>query len=364
MPATLYPPIRALVRDELGELSPYVPHGGDFAVRLDANEAPDLFSDAAKERLARAAIEPSLARYPDPLARELKDAIAARVGARTEELVIGVGSDEVIALLVTALDRARPRGRPAIVTLSPTFVMYAVSARARGFQVVQVPLDAEWHLSVPSMKKAIEASSPAVVFLASPNNPTGNAFRTDDLRAVIEAAQQSLVVLDEAYGAYADADLRALFETYPNVALLGTLSKIGLASLRVGWLRAHPELAHELDKVRQPYNVPAVTQRMATVALTELGAELARTVAIVRAERARVAIELGALGWMVTPSDANFLWARTPKPAGETWEALKARSILVRSFHDRGGRLAQQLRVTIGTPAENDRFLAAVKDIG
>jgi histidinol-phosphate aminotransferase len=250
------------------------------------------------------------------------------------------------------------------VTLTPTFVMYAVSARARGFHVLQVPLDASYHLSVPSLKKAIEAAEPHVIFLASPNNPTGNAMRTEDLRAVIEAAQSSLVVLDEAYAAYADADLRALFEAYPNVALLGTLSKVGLASLRVGWLRAHPELVAEIDKVRQPYNVPAVTQHMATIALTELSSEIARTIAIVRSERERVSEELTKLGYGVSPSDANFLWVRTPTPAGEVWDGLAKRGVLVRSFHDRGGRLANQLRVTIGTPAENDRFLTTLKDLG
>jgi histidinol-phosphate aminotransferase len=363
MTATLYPPVRALLRDELGELTAYVPHPGDYEVRLDANEAPDLWSIAARERLGRAAVEVSPSRYPDATCTLLREAIAARVGARREELIVGCGSDEVIALLLTAFDRPRPRGRASIVVPSPTFVMYAVSARARGFQVVQVPLDAEWQLSVPSIRKAVEAATPSVLFLASPNNPTGASFRTADLRALIEASPSTLVVLDEAYVAYADGDLRALYEAYPNVALLGTLSKIGLASLRIGWLRGHPELVRELDKVRQPYNVPAVTQQMATVALTELGGEIDRTIAVVRVERERVAQGLTGHGWAVTPSDANFVWARTPRPAGEVFDALRARGVLVRSFHERGGRLGSQVRVTIGAPHENDRLLAAVAEI-
>ena len=127
---------------------------------------------------------------------------------------------------------------------------------------------------------------------------------------------------------------------------------------------AAPEWIAEFDKVRQPYNVPAVTQRMATVALTELGGEIDRTIAVVRAERERVTGALGSHGWAVTPSDANFVWARTPRPAVEMFEALKQRGVLVRSFHERGGRLASQVRVTIGSPAENDRLLAAVAEIG
>lgn len=357
---SIYEPVAALVREELGELSSYHPHPGDFAVRLDANEAPELLSDAAKARLAAAAVEGALSRYPDTRALALKDAIAARVGARADELLVGVGSDEVIALLLTALDKPRTRGRATIVTISPTFVMYRVSARARGLGVVEVPLDATWHLSVPAMKKAIEMAQPNLVFVASPNNPTGNAMRTEDLRALIEASHGALVLLDEAYVAYASSDLRALFEAYPNVALLGTLSKIGLAALRVGWLRASPALVREVDKVRQPYNLPAVCQRMATVALTELAHELDRTIACVIGERGRLSEEITRLGHVVTPSDANFLWVRTERPAGEIWEQLAQQGVLVRSFHERGGRLANQLRVTVGTAGENDRFLEAL----
>ena len=359
-----FPPLTAemaaLVREELSEMVSYHPHAGSFAVRLDANEAPPFWSREAQARLAAAALEGALERYPDTRATALKEALCARAGALPEELVVGVGSDEVIALLLTALGRPRGRGRPTVLTVTPTFVMYRTSARARGFHVIEAPLDAEWQLSVPSMKRAIETADPHIIFIASPNNPTGGAMREDALREVIEAAPRSLVVLDEAYAAYGDADLARLFVSHPNVALLGTLSKIGLAAARIGWLRASPALVDEIDKVRQPYNVPSVTQRIAIVALTELAGEIAAAVALVRGERARLTAEIERLGHRVTPSDANFLWIRTLTPAADIFARLAERSVLVRSFHERGGRLASQIRVTVGTPQDNDRFLSAL----
>ncbi len=362
---TLSPPLRALVREDLAELEAYAPHEGAFEVRLDANEAPDLFSADAHARLSRAALEHGLARYPDVRARALKDAIARRTGARPEELLVGVGSDEVIALLLTALDRPRKKGQPpAIVTSTPTFVMYRVSAKARGYVVVEVPLDARWRPSLPSLVHAVGMVEANIVFVATPNNPTGTTMSRDDVLALAAAAKDSLVVIDEAYAPFADESLGELFDSAPNLAFLGTLSKIGLAALRIGWLRAHPELVAELDKVRQPYNVPAVTQRMATVALDELSGELDGIVSLVREERTRLTLELERLGHAVTPSAANFLWVKTARPAAEVFEALAARSVLVRSFHQRGGRMASHLRITIGRPSDNDRLLSALASCG
>lgn len=357
--------LRALVRDELATMEAYVPHEGVFDVRLDANEAPDLFSAVAHERLSRAAMELSLARYPDVRARELKAAIAKHVGARPEELLVGVGSDEVIALMLSALDRPRKKGQPpAIVTCTPTFVMYRVSAKVRGYVVVEVPLDARWKPSLPSLLHAVGMVDANMVFVATPNNPTGTTMSRDDVLALATSAKDSLVVIDEAYGAFADDQLGDLFDKAPNLVFLGTLSKIGLAALRIGWLRAHPDLVAEIDKVRQPYNVPAVTQRMATVALNELSGELDRVVKLVRDERRRLAVEIEMLGHSVTPSEANFLWVKTARPANEVFDALAAQSVLVRSFHQRGGRMADCLRITVGRPLENDRLLTALSRCG
>jgi histidinol-phosphate aminotransferase len=349
----------------LGELKSYVPDQGCYAVRLDANEAPDLLSDEAKRRLAAAVSSAAWERYPDATARALRRAIAERAGVSPEEVLAGVGSDEIITLLVTAL--ARPRGKnpaAALLTTTPTFVMYRMSARARGASVMEVPLDFAWDLSQASMLRALEISPPNLILIASPNNPTGTLASRDRLEAVIEAASGALVVIDEAYVDYADQDHLDLYRRHENVALLRTLSKVGFAALRVGWLIARPALIAELDKVRLPYNLNSVSQTLATLALTELHAEIERTARAVVAERARLCAELDARQRIaVTPSQANFVWIRTERLAGEVHAGLAERGVLVRSFHQRGGRLQHQLRVTLGTPEQNDAFLHALSEV-
>ncbi len=359
-----------LLRAELDELRAYEPTAGAFDVRLDANESPCLLSAEARAGFERAIVPRSPNRYPDARAVELRRAIAASCDADPDEVLVGVGSDEVIALILTALDR--PRGRapaPTIVTPSPTFVMYRLSARARGFKVVDVPLDASWDLDVAAMRRAIEMMRPNVVFVATPNNPTGNAVSSDRLRAVIEAAPDSLVIVDEAYVDFAPKSESALRRQYPNVGVLRTLSKVGFASLRVGWLIGPAALVREIDKVRQPYNVPEPSQRGAIFVLRELGAEMRRVAGEIVRAREKLAEDIAAAGFGVTPSHANFLWVEVPdhaeprpltgpSPADELADQLARRGVLVKSFGSRGGRLARRLRITVGTPDENARLLA------
>jgi histidinol-phosphate aminotransferase len=350
-----------LLRPELAELRSYEPRAGAFAVRLDANEAPSLLSAEAAAELGRAMIPQAFSRYPDARAAELRKAIADQCEASPDEILVGTGSDEVIALLLTALDR--PRGKnvaPTIVAPTPTFVMYRQSARARGFRVVDVPLDASWDLELGSMRSAVQLMQPNVIFVATPNNPTGNMVSLDRLEALITAAPEALVVVDEAYVDFAPRTQLHLRKKYPNVAFLRTLSKIGFAALRVGWLIAPAELVREIDKVRQPYNIPEPSQRGATFVLRHLGAEIARIRDAVIAERTRLSAALAQHGFTVTPSDANFLWAEAPRPAGELCEALAERGVLVKSFHAAGGRLARRVRITVGLPAENDRLLEEI----
>jgi histidinol-phosphate aminotransferase len=352
-----------LLRLELADLTAYVPaHPEGVTVKLDANEAPPIASPKVHEAVARAVGRTALERYPDPTAAELKAHIAERTGASPADLFVGTGSDEVIALVLTALSRPRERAAQAVVlTPSPTFVMYRVSSRAHGLKPVEVPLDGSWDLDVGAMGRAIEMTRPGVVFVASPNNPTGNRMSEERIRFLLGAAGDALVVLDEAYVDYAGESLRRWRETYPRLAILRTLSKLGLAALRIGWLEADAALVRELDKVRQPFNVPATSQAAAAAVLAEGWDEVQEHVASVVRERERVAAALDALtGLQVTPSQANFLWVGTSRPAASVYDGLLRRGVLVRSFHAAGGRLANRLRVTIGTPAENDALIAAL----
>jgi len=294
--------------------------------------------------------------------RELKSRIAERTGARADELLVGTGSDEVIAILLTALSRPRDKAPQATVLApTPTFVMYRVTARGHGQKPVEVPLDRDWDLDVPAMKRAIELTRPNVIFIASPNNPTSNRMADDRLMAVLDVAAESLVVVDEAYADYAGASVRGWRERYPNLAVLRTLSKVGLAALRIGWLEADAALVREVDKVRQPYNVSATSQAAAAAVLAEAWDDVRAHVQMVVRERGRLMAALREVsGVDVAPSDANFLWIATPQPAGEVAQALAERRVLVRSFARSGGRLANRLRVTIGSAAENDRFVEAL----
>jgi histidinol-phosphate aminotransferase len=353
----------SMLRPELGEISSYVPAAPrGVTVRLDANEAPPHPSPALREAVARAVSRTALERYPDARARELKGRIAERTGARVDDLLVGAGSDEIIALLLSALTVPR-RGAPqaVVVAPTPTFVMYRVTARAHGVKVVEVPLDATWDLDVGAMARAIELTSPNVVFVASPNNPTSNRMSDDRLVALLEGAPEALVVVDEAYVDYAGDSVRGLRARFPNLGILRTLSKVGLAALRVGWLEADEALLREVDKVRQPYNVSATSQAAAAAVLAEAWGEVATQVEAVVRERERLAETVSALpGVVVGPSRANFLWLKTPRPAAEVYESLVLRGVLVRSFHAAGGRMADRLRVTVGTPAENERFVDAL----
>jgi histidinol-phosphate aminotransferase len=357
--------IAALSRPELAELSAYLPDLASYRVRLDANEAPPIMSDAALGRIAEVLARGAWERYPDPTLTRLRQAIAQNLGVTPEEVLPGVGSDEVISLLLTAFVKPLPPADTAtVLTTTPSFVMYRMSARCRGLRVLEVPLDADWDLSVDALKSAIAMAPPSIVFIASPNNPTGNLMTLERLEQVIAAAPQALFIIDEAYIAYSDRDQLDLYRRCENVAILRTLSKVGFAAFRLGFLIARPAVVAELDKVRLPYNVPEPTQRVAELAFSELSAEVKRIAAAVVSERSRLVERLSQLsGVSVTPSQANFLWLRTEKPAGDLYEALKARSILVRSFHARGGRLAHQLRITIGTPAENDALAAALTEL-
>jgi histidinol-phosphate aminotransferase len=332
-------------------------------VKLDANELPHALPPEARRRLGEALAGIDLHRYPDARAQALRDALCARLGGTPGELVLGSGSDEVIALLMTALGRPPAgRARAAVLYPEPTFVMFGISARVHGLDPVGVPLGPRWELDVSAMSAAIAREQPNLIFLASPNNPTGNAFEASAIEQLVEAAPDSLVVLDEAYVAFADRSLRDLRHRHPNVAVLGTLSKIGFAAARIGWAQLHPDLAQEVDKARQPFNLNALSQAVGHLALTELWPVVQDHIRHVNRERDRLASALAAVPQLsVWPSNANFLLVKVREgDAGALAATLRGDGVAVRSFGDAAGPLAGHLRITVGTPEENDRLLDAL----
>ena len=390
--------IGQLLRPELADLVAYVPHDPPgIEVKLDANEAPPV-SPAVREVVARAIASVALERYPDPRALRLKEAIAKRTGAKVGDLLVGTGSDEVIGLVSNALAWPRRRNTQGVIlTPTPTFVMYRITARAHGLKPVEVPLDASWDLDVAMTKKAIAMMQPSVVFVASPNNPTGNRMSVDRLEEIVRAAGGgggekragtgtatamaammlsltgteggeggAFVIVDEAYVDYSgpNASVRGWRARYPHLGILRTVSKVGLAALRVGWLEADPGLVAEIDKTRQPFNVSATSQIAAAAVLEEAWDELQAGVARVVAAREKLSAAIAALeGFSVTPSAANFVWVKTPVASEKVQEHLAKDGILVRSFHKSGGRLGAQLRITIGEDAQHDRLLASLAKV-
>ena len=355
-------PYPTLLNPELADLKAYIPDLGDYAIRLDANEAPAFEDPTLRHHFSEITAKINWTRYPDPTAAELRQALARRCGAFEDEVLVGAGSDELITLLMTGLTRsALAHNPPTVLTVSPTFVMYKMSARVRGFRVVEVPLDENWDLAEKSILLALEAAPPNILFIASPNNPTGNLASRDRLERVLDAASNTVCVIDEAYIDYAHVTQMDLRKRFPNLIVLRTLSKIGFAALRVGWMVGPRALIQELNKARLPYNLSTVSQALATAIVTHLNAHISELVDGVISERERLARELGKLeGYAVTPSEANFLWIKTTKPAQNIDEFLRSRGILVRSFHERGGRLAHQLRITVGSAPQNDRLLEAL----
>jgi histidinol-phosphate aminotransferase len=342
------------VRDEIRAMKAYKVPPSPPPLVLDANESPWPLPDEARRRIAEAVAAIEFQRYPEIEAHALRAALARRAQGRPDELVIGIGSDEVIGVLCTAL--ARPGAK--VLVPEPTFSMFAHSARVAGLTPVGVPLDADFRLDVPAMEAAIEKERPALCFLATPNNPTGNAHSDDALEAIVRAMPDGLVVIDEAYAPFSGRSLAHWVDRFENVGVMGTLSKIGLAAARIGWIRVRPELALELDKVRLPYDLPAPTQVIGALALGELGGVMDAHVAAIVAERARLGAALAARGMRVHPSDANFFLVSHAR-AGEIHEGLEARGVRVRAFGAHP-RLGSHLRVTVGTPAQDDALLAAL----
>ncbi len=328
-------------------------------VKLDAMENPYRLPEALAaemgERLARVAVN----RYPDPSYGELKQRLREAMGLPPGlEIVLGNGSDEVIQMLSLLL------ARPGAVALSvePSFVMYRLSAIAAGLRYVGVPLRADFTLDEPALMAAIEAHRPALTWLAYPNNPTGNLFPREAILRVV-AASSGLVVADEAYFPFSGgATLRDEIGRHPNLVLVRTVSKLGLAGLRLGLAAGPADWMGELEKLRPPYNVNVLTAAAAEL-LLERREVLVEQAGRIVAERARLESALDAIpGVHRFPSAANFVLARVPDGPG-AFEALKGRGILVKTLNGTHPLLAHCLRLTVGTSDENAKLLEALASI-
>lgn len=345
-----------LIKTEIRELYPYKVDETCCAIKLDANENPYPLPDELKVKVRNALNEISLNRYPDPYAGELKGLISRWLSVPEECLMLGNGSDELIQAILIATSW----GSPTVVVPSPTFSMYKITGLAVGHSVLEIPLDESFDIDPAAIIDACRKEKAKVVFLSTPNNPTGNRFSDDRVLEVIKGSH-ALVVVDEAYGDFSGKTLVPYLKENMNLIILRTLSKIGMASLRVGIMAANPNLLNELDKVRLPYNINSLSQTAAAVVLNNMDAINGQIYSII-SEKERVYHGLKGLNGVTPyPSEANFILFKV-RDADDLHKRLIEKGILIKNLN-RAGRLENCMRVTVGTPDENNAFLDAIKNI-
>jgi histidinol-phosphate aminotransferase len=333
-------------------------------VKLDAMENPYVLPPLLRAELGARLADAVLNRYPLPSYRTLKDSIRDKLGVPAGyDVILGNGSDEIISILATACARqpSQNGGRAVMLAPVPDFVMFRRAAQFAGMDFVGVPLKADFSLDRAAMLEAIAVHRPALVFLAYPNNPTGNLFDVEDIVAIVEAlGETGIAVLDEAYQPFARTSFMERLPAYPNMVVMRTLSKLGLAGIRLGYLAAAQPLLDQFDKVRPPYNVNVLTQVAAEFALDHLDVLDAQAVQL-NAARAELAAAMAALpGVTVFPSSANFITVRVPD-AERTCATLFAEKVLIKNLSKMHELLANCIRVTVSTPEENALFLNALK---
>lgn len=317
-------------------------------MKLDANESPYGFRDD----IAAALKGVKTNRYPDPEAKELRKIASKRFGVKPNNLLQGNGSDELIYYLITTF------GGPVLFPV-PTFSMYGIISRALGERVIAVPLDGEFDLDLEKTLKAMNREKPKLLFLSSPNNPTGNCFSAEKILKIIEASK-GLVVVDEAYQPFSsERGFLPLLKDYDNLVIVRTLSKVGLAALRLGFLVASPAIINEVNKVRLPFNVNSFSQALAVAVLKDSRGFRSSIRAIIE-ERELLLSEMEKIsGVRPFPSEANFILFRVKDPE-RVYESLLRQGVLVRNLND---GVKGCLRVTVGTPAENRTFLEKLRKI-
>ena len=343
------------IRRSIVDLNGYQANGPRAGVLLDANESPHPPPKSFYDELCARLQAHGLNRYPDSIAAAVRQGLAQRLGGEPEQYILGNGSDENI-LLLPALFESAP-----VAYLDPSFAMYRIAALTHGHKPLPVPLQGDFSLDAGVCKNLLKTHRPSVFFIASPNNPTNNTFDPAMLTSLVSAAPDTLFVIDEAYGPYNEWSAHRIFQAGPNVAVLGTLSKIGLAGLRLGWIRLSESLAEHLNKLRAPYNTSVPAQLGAELLLTDYWDDVHRKVDSVIAERTRLEHALLEKGYRFTESRSNSLLVNCLGSAKSARESLLEHAVHVRWFSHTS--LTEHFRVSIGSSEDNDAFLAALPQL-
>ena len=344
-----------LVRDKIKDLKAYQVENPDECIKLHANENPYPPSPELLNKIFQRLDELELNRYPDSDCRELKKAIANRTGASIEQIIIGNGSDELIQYLMQVLcDEGETIAFP-----DPTFAMYGITAQCLGLNPASFPLNDNWDFEASSALKILAEHKARIVFISYPNNPTGNCFSEQEIQKVIEQFE-GVVVLDEAYHDFSGKTFLKQIEKHNNLVILRSLSKIGLAGLRVGYGIFPVILAEQVNKVRLPYNSNSISQWVANELLNDFTLVQNQINSILE-ERDRLMDELSKLPAITAyPSNSNFILFQASRDGEKVFNNLKANGTLLRNLGSHP-RLKNCLRVTIGTKQENDQFLEQLR---
>ncbi|VXC31706.1 histidinol-phosphate transaminase [Massilia sp. 9I] len=352
--------IEHTIRADVRNIASYFVPDASGYIKLDAMENPYQLPEGLRAVLGQRLADAALNRYPVASYATLKQKICAGLGVPAGyDVLLGNGSDELISIMATAI--ARQDRKAVVMAPTPAFVMFARSAQFAGADFVGVPVKPDFSLDLPAMLAAIDEHKPALVFLAYPNNPTGNLFDADDMVAIIRAlGETGIAVVDEAYQPFARKSFMGRLPEFSNLVVMRTLSKLGLAGIRLGYLSGDPKLLEQFEKVRPPYNVNVLTQVAAEFALDHLDV-LDSQAELLNLERSRLAGELAALpGVEVFPSAANFISMRVPD-ADKVCSELRDGKVLIKNLGKMDKMLANCIRVTVSTPEENTAFLNALK---
>ncbi len=361
------------IRQDVQSMQAYAVQSSKGFIKLDAMENPFTLPAALQTKLGERLGQVAINRYPGTRIDDLKTAL--RSYAQVPEnygLMLGNGSDELISLLAMACD-ATPRvassdSNAKILAPLPGFVMYALSAQLQGLQFIGVDLTANFELDEVAMLAAVNKEKPAITYLAYPNNPTANLWDAGTIRKIIAAcaAYGGMVVMDEAYQPFSSKswmdEIKVAPEANANVILMRTLSKFGLAGVRLGYMCGPQALINEIDKLRPPYNISVLNAECALFALENSEAFAAQAL-MITAQRAMLLEALGKIpGLKAYPSDANMITLRTPN-ADHAFAHLKAQGILIKNISKMHPLLKNCLRLTVGTPDENAKMLAALATV-
>lgn len=349
--------IKTLIRKEVLAQAGYRVDTTSCHIKMDAMESPFTIPPLFKEKLSEEMKKVPLNRYPEPGAPVIRKTFAKHYGVDTDMIMVGNGSDELIQTLCTALIDSSS----AVIVPVPTFVMYRIIAINTGRTVIEVPLDGAFDLDIEAMLTQTATKSPVLIFLSYPNNPTGNCFSRDKIKTIIEKSQ-GIVVIDEAYGSFSGNTLVPWLKKYDNLVILKTLSKVGLAAMRIGFLIGAPHLIHELDKVRLPYNINSLSQVAAGFYFDHVDLFLNQTKELIKSREELFNALRKFDGIKPFPSKANFIFFSCDLDTDSVYRGLIQEGVLIKNLNS-PGVLRNCMRVTVGTREENEEFLKALKRV-